>query len=292
MRTGASYRKFLFLILLLAAGLSSCTEKISIKLDETYTRLVVDGGISTDTTAYRVDLTRTADYFYNSPIPRETGATLSLSDGSQTYPMHETDPGVSGIYETDSTFAAQIGKTYTLSIDLKANIGGQSHYEASCMTEPVTHLDSIGFIFQPDWGKDGVWEITVYAQEPGNEVNYYMFNYYRNDTLMSDSISKVVVSDDKYFNGSYINGLAAIYIDNTNGWETIHPGDVITVRMSGITKEYFDFVTQVQQAGLNIPFFSGPPANVQGNVNNGGIGFFSASSNTWAAKVVPELGKK
>ena len=56
--------------------------------------------------------------------------------------------------------------------------------------------------------------------------------------------------------------------------------------MSGITKEYFDFINQVQQAGFNLPFFSGPPANVQGNVTNGGIGFFAAYSNSFATAIV------
>src|SRR5512138_3252199 len=291
MKRVVTYLPLLVLLIIVTAGLSSCTERIDIQLDETYTRLVVDGSVSSDTMAYRVELTKTADYFYNSPIPRVTSAILSISDGENTYPLHETDPGASGVYLTEPTFAAQAGKTYTLSIALEEPITGQKQFEASCRTEPVTHLDSITIGYQPDWGDNGVWEIKVYAQEPGDQVNYYMFNYYRNDTLMTDSIAKVVVSDDKYFNGNYINGLTAIYIDNSNGWETLHPGDKVTIRMSGITKEYYNFVTQVQMAGLNIPFFSGPPANVQGNITNGGIGFFSASSNTWASTVVPAPGK-
>jgi hypothetical protein len=103
---------------------------------------------------------------------------------------------------------------------------------------------------------------------------------------MTDSITRKVVSDDKFYNGSYMNGVDVIYINNKHAWERLYPGDVITLQMSGITKEYFDFVNQVQQAGYNLPFFTGPPANVQGNVTNGGIGFFAAWSNSFATAIV------
>ena len=56
--------------------------------------------------------------------------------------------------------------------------------------------------------------------------------------------------------------------------------------MSGITEEYYNFLYQVQIAGYNIPFFMGPPANVQGNIDHGAIGFFSAYSNSWASTIV------
>jgi hypothetical protein len=114
-----------------------------------------------------------------------------------------------------------------------------------------------------------------------------MLKYYRNGVLISDSIQKWVTSDDKFFNGSYINGLVAFRINNNNPWETLHPGDTLLVQMSGITKEYFNFINEVQQAGYQIPFFSGPPANVVGNINNGGIGFFAAYSNSYAKTIIP-----
>jgi len=279
-------KRLIYSTLLIFLMASSCTERIDLTLDETYTRLVVDGGISNDTASYQVSLTKTADYFYNEPAPRVVDATVRLSDGINSYALHETDPSVSGIYETDSTFSGIIGETYTLDIDLSEPIDGETNYSASCRMMKVARLDSIQLVLQPDWGTDGVWEIRVFAQEPGDEVNYYMFHYFRNDTLMTDSIWKVAVSDDKYINGNYINGLAAVYINNANFWETVHPGDKVTLRMSGITREYYDFINQVKISGINIPFFTGPPANVQGNVNNGGIGFFAAYSNSWASAIV------
>jgi hypothetical protein len=273
-------------IILLAILAAGCTEKIDVKLDNTYTRVVVDGNIEADTGAYSVALTKSADYFSNEPVPRVVNATVSINDGTNTIMLHESQKGISGIYTTDPDFVGKTGKTYTLHVQLAEEIAGNSSVEATSYLPPVTHLDSIGAVYQPDWGPDGVWTIRLWAQEPGNEVNYYLFNFFRNGVLMSDTITKKVVSDDKFYNGSYMTGVDVFYINNEHPWETIRSGDTIMLQMSGITKEYFDFINEVQISGFSIPFISGPPANVEGNVSNGGIGFFAAYSNSFATTIV------
>ena len=278
-------RKIVHLILL-ALMAAACTEKINVKLDTTYTRLVVDGNIESDTGVYQVALTKSADYFSNVPVPRVVNASVTINDGVNTFILNESQKGISGIYETDAGFIGQIGKTYTLHVDLPEAISGKTSVEASSALLQVTHLDSIGADFHPEWGKEGIWTVKLYAQEPGNETNYYLFNFYRNGKLMTDTLTKKVVSDDKFYNGSYMNGVDVIYINNEHKWETIHPGDTIMLQMSGITKEYYNFINEVVQSGFNIPFFSGPPANIKGNVSNGGVGFFAAYSNSFATTVV------
>jgi len=275
-----SYILFIFIVA------TACTERIDLTLDESYTRLVVDGGISNDTATYQIRLSKTADYFYNEPTPRVVNATITISDGTATFPLTETEPGKSGIYETDSTFSGVIDQTYSLDVQLDQQIDNHTNYYSTCKMMQVAQLDSIQVKFQDDWGEKGFWEIKVFAKDPGDEVNYYMFHYYRNDILMTDSIWKISYSDDKYFNGNYINGITAVYINNENNWENFKPGDKVTLQMSGITKEYLDYLAQVQMAGYNIPFFTGPPANVVGNISDGAIGFFTAYSNSWASTVV------
>jgi hypothetical protein len=273
-------------IILLALVAASCTEKIKLKLDTTYTRVVVDGNIQSDTGIYQVAITKSADYFSNEPVPRVVNAGVTLSDGVNTFILHETVKGTSGIYATDTGFAGLPGKKYTLHVNLPEAVAGVTSVEASSMLYPVTHLDSIGTVFEPDWGTEGVWMVKLWAQEPGNETNYYLFNLYRNGKLMSDTITKKVVSDDLFYNGSYMNGIDVFYLNNANKWATIYPGDTIMLQMSGITKEYYDFINQVSMSGFNIPFFTGPPANIKGNVSNGGVGFFAAYSNSYAKVVV------
>ena len=61
--------------------------------------------------------------------------------------------------------------------------------------------------------------------------------------------------------------------------EVLEPGDIVTVEMNSIGEEYANFLWDAQSeiSGSN-PLFSGPPANVKGNINNGAIGFFAAYS--------------
>jgi hypothetical protein len=278
--------KYILYIAALLFLTTACTEEIDVNLGSTYTRLVVDGNIEADSGKYRINLTKSADYFYNEPVPRVNNATVSVYDGLTSYPLTETIPGVSGIYETGPGFKGQVGLKYTLNVNLNEPIAGTSTYEASCELKSVTRLDSIRAEFHPEWGKEGFWTVKLWAQEPGDEENFYLFNLYRNGVLMSDTIWDKVVSDDIYFNGSYMDGFDVFYIDNSETWETLHPGDTITMQMSGITKEYYQYIMQVQQAGFNIPFFSGPPANVVGNINNGGVGFFAAWSNSFSTAIV------
>jgi hypothetical protein len=278
--------KRISIILAIAVIAASCTEKINLKLDSTFTRLVVDGHIKSDTMAYFINLTKTSDYFSDVPAPREVNAKVSLTDGTSTFPLTETVPGQSGIYQTDPKFAGTIGKDYTLHISLAEVIAGTTEYTASSELIGVTKLDSIQVVFDADMGKDGVWQVKVYAQDPPGRKNYYMLNLYRNNQLWSDTITKVSVTDNQFFAGKYIDGAEVFRINNSHLWETLYPGDTIMVELSAITKEYFDFINQVKQVGFSIPFFSGPPANVQGNVSNNGVGFFAAYSSSFAKKVI------
>jgi hypothetical protein len=235
---------------------------------------------------YLINLTKTSDYFSDVPAPRMAGAIASLSDGTNTFPLTETVPGQSGIYQTNPKFAGIIGKEYTLHLTLPEVIAGTTEYTASCQLLGVTKLDSIQADFRSDIGRDGIWEVKVYAQDPPGRKNYYMLNLYRNNILWSDTITKVSLTDNQFFAGRYIDGAEGFRINNSHTWETLYPGDTIMVELSAITKEYFDFINQVKQAGFSIPFFTGPPANVVGNISNKGVGFFAAYSSSYAKTVV------
>ena len=270
--------------MMILAASSSCTQKIDLKLDESQSRLVVDATIAPS--ASLIKLTRSSGYFYNEPSPKVVSATISISNEELNFPCKETHPGVSGIYLPDSSFHGIPGKTYTLNVSLKEPVANKSNFSSSCTMAWVVKLDSIKTVFTPNYQGLDLWQINVYAKDPPADGNCYLFQYYRNDTLISDSIFKYSIEEDKFFNGNYVYGAPVFYIDNSHKWETLHTGDKVSVRMSGITREYYNFITQVQEAGFNIPFFSGPPANVKGNIDNGAIGFFTVYGSSWAETVV------
>lgn len=264
----------------------ACTERIDIKLDDSYTRLVVDGAITTDTVPQRVTLSKSTDYFYNQTSPMVTDATVSISDGELTFYLNEYSPGV---YQTGPFVYGVPGKTYTLNIRLATPVGGYSEYTASSTIHPVTAPDSIGLLFHPDWSTSGLWEVRVYLQEPPT-VDYYRFLISRNDKMLSDSLNDWFVTDDKFFNGNYTNGATIAYLQQDSPDGGLVPGDKITVEMNSIGKEYFNFLLDAQDElrGSN-PLFSGPPANVKGNINNGAVGFFAAYSATRSSAITPRF---
>jgi Domain of unknown function (DUF4249) len=267
-------KKLLIIIPAFLLFLSSCTERIDIDLDETYTRLVVFGSITTDTTRHFVDLSATTSYYYNEAPPKVSGASVEISDDLGNIEiLTEVAPGK---YATSDDFAAIVGRIYTLRIELQEAINGHKTYTASSEVNPIYPIDSIGLVSQPDWGEKGFYEVTCYYQDPPTH-DIYMFNIFKNGEMLTDTINDRFVSDDEFFNGSYTNGIGVGYLDQSNEREIIHPGDTITFQGCNITEDYYNFIVTLQaETGFQTPLFSGPPANVKGNLDNGAVGFFAA----------------
>jgi len=282
------YKHIIMLCSVLMIFHTSCTERIDIELNDSYTRLVVDGVFTTDTMAHTVKLTKTSSYYYNLPAPTVSGAKVSITDGKVIYDLTETSPG---IYRTESSAFGINGHTYTLNIKLASPVGNFSEYSASSTIFPVTALDSINLQFHEDWSEYGIWEIKCYVLEPPT-TDFYRFLVSKNKTLLTDTLNEWFVSDDKFYNGNYTNGLPVGYLDQGTADEAVVPGDTVGIELNGIGKDYFNFISsaQIELFGSN-PLFSGPPANITGNINNGGFGFFAAYSVTRSQTIVPALKK-
>jgi hypothetical protein len=276
-------KKFSYIIPVILIIISSCTERIDIELDDTYTRLVVSGVITTDTMEHYIDLTRSTDYYYNEAPPPVTGAGMTITDDKgNIYTLTEKTPGR---YATDPSFAAVPGWTYTLDIQLNEEINGHNNYSASSTVYPIYPIDSIGLIYRPDWGFDGLYEVTCYYQEPPTK-DFYIFNLLINNAMVTDTITERFVSSDEFYNGSYTNGIGVGYLDQSNGGEVLNSGDTVTFQACSITEDYYNYLVSLQsETGFNTPLFSGPPANVKGNISNGAIGFFAAYSVSYSSKV-------
>jgi len=267
-------------------AIASCTEKIDIDLDNSYTRLVVEGAITTDTLAHTVKLSTTSSYYYNQPSPVVSGAQVSISDGALTFNLTEKEPGV---YQTAQFVHGIPGKTYTLNINLASPVGGYTEYTATSTLYPVASMDSIGLLFHPDWTKNGIWEIKCYVLEPPTE-DYYRFLIFRNTELITDTLDEWLVTDDKFINGNYMNGISIGYLQQGSPDQGLRTGDKVTVEVNSIGKEYANFLWEAQAElfGSN-PLFSGPPANVKGNISNGAVGYFAAYSANRAFTIAPEI---
>lgn len=253
---------------------SACTERIDIKLDDTYTRLVVYGQINSDDTArHMISLTESTSYFYNQPPPAVTNADVQIKDETgNVILLSEEQPGE---YYLPAGFKADTGITYTLDIQLEKEIDGQTQYTAKSNTPHIGDTVYIGLKHQPDWGEKGYYIVECYYWDELGP-NWYMFNIYKNDTLLTDTLNKKQVVDDKFYDGGFTNGIGVGYLNQSKKSEKLRPGDVIKFQACSVTEGYANFIWEVQdEVSFNTPLFSGPPANVFGNLSNGAVGYFT-----------------
>ena len=260
-------------VLFALAFILSCTERIDLPLDESSVKLVVEGSITTNTSVHTIYLTETTNYYYNQKPPAVTGAEISINDGETITRLSENSPGV---YQTSADFKGVVGMTYTLNIRLLKPIGGFTEFSASSLMKPVTSFDSVATKFYEDFGEQGLWEVTCWFQDEPT-TDFYRFDLYRNNKLITYKLEKWLVTDDKFFNGDYVKGGVVTYLDQNSDNEKLNPGDTLVVEMSTISREYYNYIqdAQAELRGSN-PLFSGPGANVRGNISNGAIGFFTA----------------
>ena len=273
-------KKISYIIIAIAIAITvttlSCTEDFDVTLGSTYERVIIQGSISNERKAHQVILSKSADYFSNQQTPRITGATVTISDGDTTFYLTEISDG---IYETD-TLAGEPGKTYTLDI-----IIDDQSYTSSCYLNYCSPIDSIKIGYY-DYGDideyDNFVVVLLYAQEPATPNNYYLWNVYRNDTLISDTLSAKRLETDMFVNGLYISDYEA-------QWLEVQIGDTVMLEMQSIVEEYYDYFFQVMAETVwDGGPFEGPPANPKGNISNDALGFFLAYSVERSTTIVPE----
>jgi hypothetical protein len=93
---------------------------------------------------------------------------------------------------------------------------------------------------------------------------------------MTDSLHRWGITDDMGINGTYINNLPVFNFGDDNIRYMPQYGDTITLELSTITKEFFWFLYEANQArGFQTPVTGTIPGNPHGNISNGAMGFFA-----------------
>jgi hypothetical protein len=257
----------------------SCTEIIELELDSSDIRLVVDGIITMDTSSQIVKLTTSSSYFLNEAPSVVSGALVRVQSEELLVTFTELYPE-SGLYVCPDGFHGIKGNDYKLFINLASPVGGKTDYEAiTTMPQTDFSIDSIVLEYQPVWD---FYLINLFANDPPT-TDFYKIDALRNGQIITDTAYRSSVTDDRFFNGNNTNGLAAMFLRA----DEVMPGDTITLVLSSITKEYYEFFLELQaESGQSNPLFSGPPANISSNIQPGGLGFFSAQSSVRKSLVV------
>lgn len=261
---------------------SSCTEKINLELNDSFTRLVLEGNITTDSVKQQIKLTKSTSYFYNQQPPALVGADVKVTDGNMIYSYSET-PANSGIYISDNAFAGKSGNNYQLlinNVDLGDNTGIKN-YKAEENMKNVLTIDSLYAIEANIFGIKG-YRVFGFVQEPPTAGDFYLWRYYVNGKLITDTLNETTFASDQLVNGNYLTNFEMGFITDGNS------GDTLTVETNSITENYFNFIItffiETQWSGGG---FGGPPANIQTNINNGAVGYFSTQARSRIQTILP-----
>lgn len=274
---------YILLIISISAIFSSCTEEIDLELNESFARLVVEGNISTDTMLQQINLSKSTSYFYNQKPPIISGGIVKVTDGLNTYNFSEL-PDQPGTYQSDQVFAGVQGATYDLSIenvDLGDNSGIKT-YKAQEKMKSILVIDSIYAIPANFFGIQG-YRVFGFAQEPATEGDFYIWRYYVNSKLITDTLDKTTFGSDQLVNGNYLSNLELGFFREGK------PGDTLTVETNSVTEDYFNYIITffIETSWSGGGGFGGPPANIRTNINNGAVGYYNTEARSKISIILP-----
>lgn len=269
-------------IILLALSISflaACTERIDITTEEEFQKLAVEAYLTPN--FQEIKLTETSGYFSQTPPAAIEEAIVTIEKGSDIYQLIESTEKP-GYYYPEDTVPVILSESYKLTITLKEAINGQSYYESEAtMPERINPVDSTRAVWRTDFE---TWVVELYTFEPAGP-DFYMFNASINGLPVTDSLSRIGITDDRIVDGGYLYGVYILFLRE----EEVVFGDTLTIATSTISEDYYNYLVEAQtELNPKNPLFSGPPANVKSNISNGAIGYFAVFGSYFTHSIVDD----
>jgi Domain of unknown function (DUF4249) len=241
-----------FILATFALLLMQCEEVIHVDLDTVDPKLVIDASIDwekgTAGNTQTIKITTTSGY-YDTESPTVSGATVTVTTSSKDFVFSEGPE--TGQY-TCTDFEPVIGESYTLTI----GYNGQTYTASETLISTPDMEDQIDQINNGGFGGDEI-EVKFYFQDDGSQNNFYM-------SSVQASFAKFpiyTVDSDERTQGNLTN-LVFSHEDTAQG-------DILAIRLSGISERYFNYMTRLLEAtGTGGGPFSTTPAAVRGNIVN------------------------
>jgi Domain of unknown function (DUF4249) len=265
---------YIFILLSIASVLVSCEETITLDLDQTTSKVVIEGFVTNEIGKSYVRISKSTDFYKVGSTERITNAVVRLNStrGEEVLFAHNPsgEKKQEGVYFASSSFKGEIGNTYNFIV----SIGSQT-YEAQDELFAVSKIDSLSYgindteLDDPEIeGK--FYEALLFTKEPPETKDYYLFKFYRNDTLDYSNDTDVYFTNDEGIEEK-INGFPSPVYYSLK--------DTATVEMYSLSRNAFLFYNDLSNL-LNGDggMFSPPPANPRTNWSNGALGFFQASA--------------
>ena len=253
----------------------SCEESIDLDLRQTDPRVVIDGQVTNQPGYQFVKVTWSTGFYQQGPTPRITNAVVTVEDDSGNMisfvhnPRQHADSA--GIYLPEVPFTGTIGRTYTLRVQVDGTT-----YEATDRLNSVIPIDSLDYTInefqQEDPEEEGkIYEVLMYATEPQNENNFYLFKFYRNDSLIYFNDTDIYYSDDELL-AEKINGVPSPVFFGMD--------DDVKVEVYSISRVGYVYFNDLWSILNNDGggMFGPIPASPRTNLTNNALGFFQLSA--------------
>jgi hypothetical protein len=281
----------LFAILIAAVTLSSCEDVIQVKLPNEDLNLIgVEAQITTRNEP-TVFLYRSLRVDQNVAYPGISGAEVVIADDAtpQNSIILTEDPGQKGFYkvpENEAYFGVP-GRAYTLTIKT-ANVILMAK-DTLARVEPIDSMKVMPSLR----GNNRFLGVFTWGKEPAGIGNYYKWDIYVNDTLISDA-NRIAIASDEFVDGNYVSKLE-IYTDfyqksKEASQRKLFLNDTVQVMQTSISKFDYNFYFQVINQSNSGGLFSVPQANIKSNFTSSDgkpvLGIFTARDVSPSNKVV------
>jgi hypothetical protein len=254
--------------------LISCDEPIHLDLDQTPSQIVIEGLVTNKPGYQRVKITRSVDFYGTGKTPRVTDAVVMVKDdlGETVTFFHNPNNHAdsAGIYIPITPFTGQIGRIYTLTVNVDGEV-----FEATDELFSVAPMDSLNYQVNEDEEEDPneegkIYELLMYMREPQDQENFYLFKFYRNDSLTYYSETDIYTSDDELL-AEELEGVPSPVYYGLNDTSMV---EIYSVSRVGYVY-YGDLSTILNTDG---GMFGPIPASPRTNLSNGALGFFQVSA--------------
>lgn len=179
---------------------TSCVEEIPLETESFESVLIVEATITNQDKQQEILLSRS--FKFNSIPVQESNATVIVSDDvSNSFTFVETEPG---IYKSETNFAAEENRNYTLSI---VTTEGKKYTSTDVQLTQDTSID--GLYVEGDFNENGLEGVSIYVDsyDPTGSSEYYRHEYeetykiisplYSSEELLSNGVEFPILRDDQ-----------------------------------------------------------------------------------------------
>lgn len=254
-----------FWIAVFAVLCSSCEKVIDIKLNDSSSRIVIEGEVNTDKGPYKVSVTESKNFDENNDFPGRSDAVVVLKDlntGNQETLVYTTK----GVYVT-SAFKGVAGHAYQLSV----TVGGKTYLASS--TIPAVQVKIQKLSTQPfSLDADKIFMVP-YFTDPVGKGNNYRIRQWINDIPVKGSF----VRNDDATDGRAYDSPVYYDTDDKVGNPLIHNGDKLTVELQCVDRAVYDYYRTLN---ATVDQNSSSPSNPLTNITGGALGVFNACNSS------------